>query len=504
MKLFCAGLETETNTFSPIPTGLKDFHITRQSDLSSAMDPIKQIAPFAQWLDMASADNHKMTFGLYGWAQPAGFTAESAYQQLLDELLAAVKAAGDIDIVLLLLHGAMVTQQIDDCEGDLLLRLRQQLGPDVVIAAELDLHCHLTEQMLANADILISYKEYPHTDVAARGVELYQLAYATACKQCQPVMVQYDCQLIGMYPTSSPVMQEFVDTLMAAEQEKNILSVSFIHGFPFGDVPDAGGKILVVADADQQQAARVAEQLGRHILSLRHQIGFNSLPLEAALTAAMAAIKGDDRDAPVVVADQSDNPGGGAPGDATFALRWLLQHQVSDVALAIFYDPQIVQLAMAVGQGATLAVRLGGKMGPASGDPLDLTVEVGKVIEHYSYRFPQTEGPDQPMPLGDTVALHTQGIDIIVSSIRCQCFSPCIFEDFAIAPQKKSLLVVKSAQHFYAAFAPIAKQVIYMAGPGAVPPLIKQIPYKRMSTADKYPWVDKPFAINPLTSKDAM
>lgn len=167
--------------------------------------------------------------------------------------------------------------------------------------------------------------------------------------------------------------------------------------------------------------------------------------------------------------------------------------------MAIFYDPQVVRLALIAGIGSQLNIRLGGKLGPTSGDPLDLTVTVSGIQQDYQHRFPQidleTGKESEPiyLPAGDVVALHCQGIDILVSSERAQCFSPCIFSDLGINPNDKSLLVVKSTQHFYGAFAPIASEVIYMAAPGAVSPIMQQIPYQRMRTDNKYPWVENPF-----------
>ena len=113
--------------------------------------------------------------------------------------------------------------------------------------------------------------------------------------------------------------------------------------------------------------------------------------------------------------------------------------------------------------------------------------------KNYSHRFPQEEGEPMLVPIGDTVALACAGIDIVVSSERSQCLSPCIFDDLNIPSTKRQLLVVKSSQHFYGAFAPIAHEIIYMAGPGAVPPVMQKIPYQRMSTEGKFPWVDNPF-----------
>ena len=502
MKIFAACLATETNTFSPIPTGADDFILVRSADIASGKKSFSDIAPFALWEQKGLSRGDELIFSLFAFAPPSGLTTQAAYESLRDELLGNLRSTGPVDMVLLNLHGAMVADGYDDCEGDIIERVRAIVGLDVVIAVELDLHCHLTKKMVATADLMITYKEYPHVDINARAEELFDLGIKMQQEKVQPTMALYDCRMMGMYPTNTAPMRQFIHAMAEAEQQDDVLSVSFGHGFPFGDIPDAGGKMLVVTDNNLDLAQELAQTLGQQIFALRHQINFPCLPLVDALSKAQSLASKSlviDSHKPIVVADQSDNAGGGAPGDATYALAWLLEYQVQNVGMAIFYDPQVVKLAMAAGKEAQLNIRLGGKLGPTSGEPLDIKVTVLGIQRDYQHRFPQidldTGKESEPVywPIGDTVALHCQGIDIIVSSERAQCFSPCIFTDLGLNPRDKSLLIVKSAQHFYGAFAPIASEVIYMAAPGAVPPIMQQIPYQRMRTDNKYPWVDDPF-----------
>jgi microcystin degradation protein MlrC len=485
MRIFAAGLATETNTFSTIPTGLDDFSITRARDLDGENPDFGIFSLFDLWRRNALARGDEFIFGLMAFAQPAGPTAQPAFEFLRDELLAALSAAEPIDIVLLNLHGAMVAAGYDDCEEELIARIRSQVGASAVIAVELDLHCHLSESKIADADIVITYKEYPHVDVNQRAMELFDLAIKTKLGVIRPTTALVDCRMMGLYPTTQAAMRDFVHLLYDVERGPDVLSVSFGHGFAWGDVPNAGSKMLVITDNNQPLAHEIATALARQIFAYRHRVGFNSVPMEQALTVALAA-----KAFPVVVADQSDNPGAGAPGDATFALRWLLDRKACDVAMGIFYDPQVVKFAKAAGNGAALSIRLGGKLGQTSGDPVDCRVTVTRVLENYWHQFPQLKGAPTLWPLGDVAAVRCNGIDIVVSSQRSQCFCPSIFVDCGIDPQQRRLLVAKSLQHFYGAFAPIASQVIYMAAPGAVTPTVKQIPYQRLNTSNMFPWSD--------------
>ena len=487
MKVFAGGIETETNTFSPMPTGMTDFEVIRAADLDETMDLGGFGGPFNIFRRRCQERGWDYIFSLYAFAQPAGTTVRSAYESLRDELLAALEAAMPVDIVLLPLHGAMVAEGYDDCETDIVTRVRRIVGPDAKIGVELDLHCDLTQTLIDMTDAVVIFKEYPHVDINDRAEELFSIIADAAAGKTQPAMAIFDCKMIGLYLTPFEPMRSFVDAMMAREKEAAVLSLSLAHCFPWGDVPTCGTQMLAITDNDPDLAAQLAQEFGKKLFAMRHDLDPNSLPLGQALDKALARESGL-----VVIADQSDNAGGGAPSDSTFALRALLERGVTDVALGMIWDPVAVQVAMSAGQGATLDLRLGGKMGPMSGDPLDLRVTVASVISDMKQQWTQTEGP-VAIDCGDSVALHCQGIDIIVNSSRGQVFSPTVFSNFGIDPQSKRLLVVKSTQHFYAGFSPIADEIIYMAGPGAIPPLFTEIPYQR-ADLNKYPWVDDPFA----------
>lgn len=485
MRIFFAGLITETNTFSPIPTGLDDFHVIRPGDpvptfFAGLVNEVEQ---------RCREDGHELVRGAVSYAQPAGLTVRSAYESLRDELLDDLRKAGHVDVVLLLLHGAMVADGYECCETDLTARVRAIVGDDAVIGVELDLHCHVEQHLLDVADVIVAFKEYPHVDIADRLREVFTICVDAAAGRIKPVMALYECRMVGSYSTFREPMRSFVDEMKAAETRAGVLSVSHCHGFPWGDVAHGGARILAVTDGDAGLAARIAEEFGRKIFALRHQAGIVSLSLEEALSKAVTSRR------PTVVADQSDNAGGGAPGDSTFALRWLLDHGVTNAGVAIIYDPEVVKIAKAAGAGASLQVRLGGKTSALSGDPLDLQVTVRGVQRDYSHEFPQQGGTSLSVPLGDVAALECHGIFIIVASRRSQCYSPKIFHDFGI--DGLDIYVPKSTNHFLSGFGPMAGEVIYMAGPGAIPPVMTQIPYRKLDTRNLYPWVDDPFA-NPV------
>lgn len=487
MHIFAAAFNTETNTFSPFPTGLGHFTLNHQRDFAADPARIQGLGCLSTWEQLCREQGHRLSLSLSAFAEPSGRIVRSVYESLRDEILMDLERAEGVDVVLLDLHGAMAAEGYDDCEGDIIRRVRKCVGQEVVIGVELDLHCHFSDSMLEQADLLICYKEYPHIDINDRARELFDLALRVRTGEIKPRMALFDCRMIGMFPTSAEPMQGYIQHMLDCEKREGVLSVSLGHGFPWGDVADAGSQVLVVTDDDLVLAEELASDLGMEFFSMRDSIEFCSLSLEEAMSRAAASSR-----LPVVVADQSDNPGGGAPSDSTFALNWLLTHGITPAAVAIMYDPEVVKLAMTAGVGAKLQVRLGGKMCRDSGDPLDLTVMVVALGRDHQHCFPQRQGDDYVFSIGDTAVLNCNGVDIVVSSERGQCFSPCILSDFGLDPSAYRVIVPKSTQHFYGAFAPLAGEVIYMAAPGAIAPLVHHIPYEQVDTAGKYPWNPSP------------
>jgi microcystin degradation protein MlrC len=365
------------------------------------------------------------------------------------------------------MHGAMVADGYDDCEGDLLERIRAVVGPDVPVGAELDPHCHLSARMLANATVLICYKEYPHTDFVERGEELITLCAAAARGDIKPVMSVHDCRFMGIFHTSREPMRSFVDHMKSLEGREGILSISLVHGFPWGDVADRGTKVLVVTDNRSHDGDALAERLGQEVAALRKRAMPSYLSVRQGLDQALAG------DGPVVLADVSDNPGGGSPGDSTFILQALLDRGMTRAALGPLWDPVSVRLCWEAGEGARMPLRIGGKTGPMSGAPLDVTAQVLALRKDAYQSFESSR-----VEMGDCAAIRVEGIEIVLTTRRVQAMGRDLFSAAGVALDDKTLIVVKSSQHFYASFAPLAKRVLYVAAPGAIAPDLRQIRYE--------------------------
>ncbi len=481
-RVFLASLATETNTFSPLRTDLNDFkdgfyapagEHPKTPTLCSAIFPVaRRRAKSLGW---------HLIEGTATWAEPGGTVNQKAWEFLRDQLLGELKRSAPVDIVLLGLHGAMVARDCLDCEGDLLERVRGEIGPDATIGVTFDPHSHLSERRIRHADLIAAFKEFPHTDFVETAEHLVDLVHKKSTGQIAPEMSVFDCRMIEILPTSREPMRGFVDKMKHLEQNGEVLSVSAIHGFMAGDVPDLGAKVLVTTNADKALGDAVAEELGKELFSFRGKTRPEFLSPDCALNLATAVPAGT-----VVIADVWDNPGGGVPGDSTIILSKMLERRVSNAALATIWDPVAVRTCFSAGEGARLTLRFGGKISANGGAPLDVEVGVRRTVRDAVQSF-----GDSIVPLGDSVWIDVHGIDVILNTVRSQVFSPDAFTCLGIDPTRKSLLVVKSTNHFHDAFSGIASEILYAAVDGLYPNDPKSNGYKNL-TRKLWPIVEAP------------
>ena len=423
-----------------------------------------------RWRERGHAQGHTVIESVAAVAEPGGITVRSVYETLRDELIDDLKRALPVDVVLLYLHGAMVADGYEDCEGDILARVRGLTPSRTIIGAELDPHAHLTPAMLENANVLMCYDEYPHTDIMARGEDLYSICISAARGEIHPVMHAFDCRTNGLFPTSYGPMRDFVRSLQAARQGA-VLSTSLVHGFPWGDVPDAGAKTLAVCDADAQLAQTVARRLGEQFFAIRAQAQISASDIDSAIDAAL-----DNEQPPAVLADVADNAGGGAPGDSTYIVRRLIERDVTNVVSGVYYDPGAVQLCFEAGEGAKLNLRVGGKLGTASGAPLDLRVRVRGLREHH---VQDSMDDSAPVSFGRSAWVDAGGVHLVLASVRGQVFAPNAFTGLGIPLNDARIIVVKSSHHFWAKFSKIARTIVHVDSPGALQLDFARIPYVR-------------------------
>jgi microcystin degradation protein MlrC len=488
MKIFTASLATETNTFSPVPTDRASFEMAFYAGPGQHPDtPTLCSSPMVVLRRRAAAEGFDLVEGTATWAEPGGLIQRETYEELRDEILDELRAALPVDAVVLGLHGAMVAQGYDDPEGDLLERIRSMVGPAVLIAAELDPHSHLTSKRVTNADILAAFLEFPHTDFLERGEHVVDLALKTLRGEIRPVMSTFDCRMIDVYPTSREPMRGFVDRMKALQGKDGVLSVSLIHGFMAADVPEMGTQVLVVTDGDRAKGEALARRLGMELFGMRGTTAMPMVGIDAGLDRA-AGIAATRPGKPVVVADVWDNPGGGVAGDGTLILRRILDRGMDRVGVATIWDPIAVTFCLAAGEGARIELRFGGKAGPDGGPPVDARVEVRRAVHEGWQSFGQSR-----VTLGPAAVVRVEGteVDVILNTNRTQTFEPDIFTNLGIEIAGKDVLLVKSTNHFYAGFQPVAAEIIYVDAGAPYPSNPRATDYRKL-TRPIWPRVEDP------------
>jgi microcystin degradation protein MlrC len=456
----------ETNTFSVQKTDMalwrrRDFH--RDNEIPAAFRNTRSAlgATFEATDKFGWALIHPISAN----ANPSGTVTDDAFEQIGGMMLEAAERQKPIDGVLLHLHGAMVVDSYEDGEGELLARLRRILGPDVPIIVTLDLHANVTQRMADNASALIAFRTYPHIDQYERawqGAELLQRAMNGEVRPRTVIARRPMIYGLDRGRTQKGPMADLIARGEALEKSEEALVVSICAGFSRANIRDVGPSVTVTVDelaapATTPPAQEVAEAFMDYAWETRDHESFRLLSVAEAVARCKEGKPGDK---PLVVADYTDNPGGGGYGDATAFLKGLMEAGVDTVAFHAICDPEAVAEGMRTGVGMETTIALGGKADPAmGGGPLSLTGEVthltnGKFIAY----GPMGGGLERDY--GPSMVFRVGGVDIICITNNGQAVDLGQFTSLGIDPARYTTVCVKSMQHFRAAFEPIAREVI--------------------------------------------
>lgn len=462
-RVLIAQFMHETNTFSRLPTTLDDYRRTwlvYGNEMGERFRGTR--SEIGGLLDAADTYGWSLVPALAANATPSGKLTAETWAALRDGIVSAVRNAGKLDGICLACHGAAVTETSDDPEGELLEAIRAIVGPDLPITMTLDLHANVTDRMARLATALISYRTYPHVDQYERSQQAAALVQSimegkTGSSHC--LVLQPACMVGADHgrTTQPGPMRDLLAKADAFEKEPGINVVSVQAGFMPSDIVNVGPSIAVsYAPGAEARARAIARQLCQEIWDRRAEETVHLLSVDAAIVRARAH---DDSKGPLVIADGTDNPGGGAYGDAARMLEALLEAGIDNVAVGTIFDPAAVQSAMKAGVGGNVTVDLGGHHDPAFGEPLRLTASV-RLLSDGAFVNDGPMGKGVHRSMGATAVLRIGGIDVVTISSRIQTTDLQAFLSQGIDPARRRVLVVKSIQHFRAAFAPIAGDIM--------------------------------------------
>ena len=475
----------ETNTFSQLATGLSDF----ENYLLAYGDNIPE-AVDGSVIEPAGVEQVAVEYGwelirtVVAWATPSGRVARDAWDTCLGHIIATAEAAikhAPLDGVLFSMHGAMATIDYNDAEGEFLERLGTIIGPNVPVAITLDLHANVTARMAKHADIICAYRTYPHIDqigTVKRAAGILNRAMAGEVKPNSYIARRK--LLSGLDSGRTTVSNPMTELLARAEklERKNdgVLLISVQAGFCPADLEEAGPSVVVCGDGSDVRFQEIAEEFMDYAWESRHFDSNEYLSVDEAM-AKLAGIT--NANGPVVIADASDNPGSGAYGDSTFLLNGMIRAGLDDAAFGSICDPTAAGHLIAAGEGKIVTIRLGGKIDPAYGAPIEVTGQVTTITDgSYLALGPRWGGTVQH--LGPTAVLRIGGIDVIVASNRLQCTELETFTHVGIDPRTRRVIAVKSIHHFRAAYEPIASEILIIDSGALATKDLTVLPYKNL------------------------
>jgi len=482
-RVLTGQIKHETNTFSILATTLDSYRarvLYEGEDVLSRLEGSNN--ELAGVMAVGVEQGWELVAPVAADATPSGKVSKDAWTHLSGCLLDAIEKEGPFDGVLISLHGAMVAEGHDDAEGDLLALIRAAVGPDVPVMATLDLHANVTIKMAENANALVSYRTYPHVDMADRGRQMAELLvrqFAGDIDGYETLVGRLD-QLDGFdhgRTTQEGPMTEALRQARAYEDEDGIEVVSINGGFAWADFEEAGPSVTVTHSGAKERARAIVADLVAFGWETREQSTVEHFSPEQALSRVSAAGAGDK---PIVLADFSDNPGGGSYGDSPALLKQMVEAGIQNAAFAVISDPEVAEAAVKAGEGAEISMPLGGKFDPSVTPPFDMTGTVTKVSPEGRFVFegPMMKGVEAVM--GPSAVIKIGGVETVVITNRFQPYDRMFFVHFGVVPEEKSVVAVKSAQHFRAAYGPMAREVILVDAAGITSPDPKKFPYQNI------------------------
>ena len=484
VRILIGGYMHEAHTFVPGVTTLEAMRLAGyvaegETMLTTAIGDDHEVSGA---IEVASAAGVELIPTVHAFGGVGPPIAGDAYRFFEDRVLAGLVAnRGRLDGVYLPLHGASVTTESEDPEGDLLTAVRAEVGPGMPIVASFDLHAHTTDRMVAAADILVAYRTCPHTDFRATGGRSLSLLLDAVAGRTRPVTRQRKMRLMAsaeQHDTNHGPMVGVMELARAMEARPGILSVSVTPTQPWLDLSELGWSAIVVADGDPALAEATADELAWTIWERREAYRVDKVPVAKAVAEALAS---DGR--PVVLADGADSPSAGGFGDGNELLRELVRRGDATDAMLAITDPAAARAASTAGVGATVTVTLGGAFMPGFYDPLEVTGTVAAVRDG---RY-DLELPIRPADIGATAVLQVGGVSVVVSERKAFQLDESIYHMAGLDPRTARIVQAKSAGGFRGVYEAFAARIIEMDTAGPCTSELTRLAYRRIPRP-MWPW----------------
>jgi microcystin degradation protein MlrC len=479
-NVLTAELSHETNSFSLHKTGKQAFMaryaLMGVAAIAERGDENTELAGF---LDTGRVHDWQVRHVLSAAAGPSGKIRRKAFDWLCEPIISTIEQHS-YDGLLLGLHGAMGLDFCEDGEGELLRRIRSVVGAEMPIAITLDPHANVSKQMCALADIIVSFKTYPHIDMRDAGRHAGEMLHRTMTGEIKPRTIRVSRPMLEEVNGGRTDIGPMIERIAAArryEEQTDVFAVSINAGFASADILEVGPTVLVTGQGDFKAHTAFAETIADDIWNRRFEVLNDYLTVTEA--AAVAATYGPDN-GPLIIADYADNPGAGGYGDSTALLSAMLEAGVKNACFGPMVDSEaVIELHSSV-VGERIQIALGGKTDPLyGGGPLTLEGELVSISDgSFVGDGPMIHGLHGSF--GPSAVLRVGGIEILVVTIARQILDLQQFKAFGIDPQGKHVVALKSMHHFRAAFEPIAGHIIVCDSGALCTPRYDRLPYSNV------------------------
>ncbi|WP_406626660.1 M81 family metallopeptidase [Portibacter marinus] len=465
-RIAIAGLAIESSTFSPAQTEEEAFFARTGEeifDIYPFMEEDSEIRKRAIWLPT-----------LKGHSLPGGIVTAEAYESLVGKMLDLLEENMPYDGVFFDIHGAMSVVGLDDPEGDMIKRVRDVVGKDVLISTCMDLHGNVSQTLARHTHLMTAYRMAPHEDAMEskqRAVENLLVRIENgkgkpAYKAWIPVPI-----LLPGEKTSTriePAKSIYAAIPSVADQE-GVIDAAIWVGYAWADEPRNHAVVMVTGD-DKEKVGQGAEKLARLFWDARNEFEFVA-PVATLEESLDMAIKAEEN--PFIISDMGDNPTAGGAGDVTWTITEILNRPEfkdadgPELIYASIPGPEFVEEAVKLGVGETIKASAGAAVDDRYAGPVELEGEI-MAIEHGD-RNAETE-----------VVVKIGSVNVVVTRKRKPYHRVSDFTNLGLDPTEADIVVVKIG-YLVPELYDIRKGWVMALTPGGVDQDLERLPYERIN-----------------------
>ena len=475
-RIAVGSILTECNEWVAQTTELEDFERTEFRRESEILDGSTGVV--GGMLQVLRRRNVEILPLISASACPGGLLSSNCYRHLRGEFLATLRRFDLPDAVLLGLHGSAATVDLEDLEGDLLEAVRVIVGSEVPVVATLDLHAHVTEQMVRCADALVAWETYPHRDSVETGSRGARLLLDMLDGKVEPTMAMAKVPVLtGAVNAGTDGETPFADLMRLAkswEGKDGVLSTSVFLVNPYLDCTDMGSGGLVITDGDRDQAIDLARVVAEEYWRRR----FDLVPsMHEPAEAVSEGLRIDG--GPVLLVETADTCGGGASGDSAASLKALLQAQVNELSLVPIVDPEAAARCHQAGLGNQVRLELGHKLDPQWGQPITVEGQVGALSDGH-FRYSGGIWGGQRGDMGPSAKLQIGQVQVLIASHPTYEWADEQFRSMKMNTSLAKFIVVKNPMNYRNTHLKIAKRAFILDTPGPTPAILDHMQFRRL------------------------